>query len=74
MEVKQLIAFLNALSVGQIDSIEGKLSEASSACQDLGQPELADLLVDAREALDVLDLKRYRKRVHHVLSRLGHIA
>lgn len=74
MDAKQLIAFLNAIKVGELDAIEGKLGEARSACEALGQPELAAHLVEARDALEGLDMKLYRKRVQHVVARLGHLA
>ena len=74
MDAKQLIAFLNAIHVGQLDSIEAKLGEATAACERLGAHDLVESLADAKEALDGLDMKRYRKRVQHVVSRLGHLA
>jgi len=74
MDAKQLIAFLNAIKVGELDTIEGKLGEARSACEELGQPDLAASLSEAHDALEGLDMKLYRKRVQHVLSRLGHLA
>lgn len=73
MNTSQLIAFLNALDVGELGSVRAKLDEARAACDDLGQPELADKLDEARTALAGADLKTYRKRVETVVARLGHL-
>ena len=73
METQQLIAFLNAIQVGPLDDIRGKLGEARGRCIDLGQVELADKLAEAQAALDAADLKTYRKRIETVVSRLGHL-
>jgi hypothetical protein len=72
-DLQQLIAFLNAIQVGPLDEIRGKLGEARGRCIDLGQLELADKLAEAQAALDAVDLKTYRKRIETVVSRLGHL-
>ena len=72
-DMQQLIAFLNAIQVGPLDDIRGKLCEARGRCVDLGQLELADKLAEAEAALDAADLKTYRKRIETVVSRLGHL-
>ena len=68
-----LIAFLNALSLGDLDSITGKLEEARASCLDLQQPELAGKLAEAAAALKAGDLKTYRRNLETVVSRLGHL-
>lgn len=69
----QLIAFLNALSFGDLDSISAKLDEAQAACLDLGQTDLAAKLSQASAALRSADLKTYRRNLETVVSRLGHL-
>ena len=69
----QLIAFLNALSFGDLDAISAKLDEARASCLDLGQPELAAKLEEASSALRTADLKTYRRNIETVVSRLGHL-
>jgi hypothetical protein len=69
----KIIAELNALNVGEMSSIRGKLDEARRACLELDQAELADRLVEASQALERADLKTYRKRVESVVARLGHL-
>lgn len=73
MNPSQLIAFLNAMTCGDLDSIAAKLDEAQSACSGLGESELAGKLGEARTALLGGDLKTYRKRVETVVAALGHV-
>jgi hypothetical protein len=73
MDANQLIAHLNAIKIGDLDAIRGKLQLASRACLGIEQPDLAGKLDEALEALDRLDLKTYRRRVEAVVSKLGHI-
>jgi hypothetical protein len=73
MDASQLIAFLNALNVGELDSIRGKLTQAEAACHEIGQENLAEMLHEANAALASADLKTYRKRVETVIARLGHL-
>jgi len=73
MTTTQLIAFLNSMTCGDLDSIFTKLDEARSACDELGESGLSDKLSEARTALLGGDLKTYRKRVQTVVSGLGHV-
>ena len=73
MDTSQLIAFLNALNMGELDSIRVKLTRAEQACREMGQESLAGMLDEARRALAGADLKTYRKRIETVIARLGHL-
>jgi len=73
MDPGDLISHLNAINIGDLDLIREKLLQASQACSEIEQPDLADKLDEAVEALDRLDLKTYRRRVETVVSKLGHI-
>ena len=73
MNPTQLIAFLNAMTCGDLDSIAAKLEEARGACSELGEDDLASKIGEAREALLGGDLKTYRKRVETVVAGLGHV-
>jgi hypothetical protein len=73
MDSSQLIANLNAINIGDLDVIRDNLEQAREACREIDQPELADKLQEAVDALDQADLKTYRRRVATVVSRLGHI-
>lgn len=73
MNATQLIAYLNAISVGDFDSIRGKLARARETCAELEQAELAQKLEQAEQALIGADMKTYRKRLETVISRLGHL-
>jgi hypothetical protein len=68
-----LIAHLNAIRVGDLGGIREKIEQAKEGCVRLAQPELAELLQEALAALDVADVKTYRRRVETVVSRLGHL-
>lgn len=73
MTPTQLIAFLNAMTCGDLDAITTKLDEARAACTELGESELAGKLDEARNALGDGDLKTFRKRVETVVAGLGHV-
>ncbi len=73
MTTTQLVAYINAIRVGEMDAIRGKLGEARQACLDLSQADLAEALTEAELALNQADMKTYRKRVETVVSRLGHL-
>jgi hypothetical protein len=73
MNPSQLIAFLNAMTCGDLDSIATKLTEARAACVGLGVSDLAGKLDEAKAALLDGDLKTYRKRVETVVAALGHV-
>lgn len=73
MPPAQLIAFLNALSYGDLDSISAKIEQARASCVDLAQEDLAARLAEAGSALRTGDVKTYRRNLETVVSRLGHI-
>ena len=73
MDTSKLIAFLNAINVGELGSIRGKLAQAEEACRQMDQAHLGDLLNEAATALAGADLKTYRKRVETVVAKLGHL-
>lgn len=73
MTPSQLIALLNTMTCGDLDSLSSKLHEARKVCLGMGEEGLAAMVLEAREALVAGDLKTYRKRVETVVSRLGHL-
>lgn len=73
LNASQLIAFLNAINVGELDGIRAKLGLARETCRSLEQDDLASKLSEAEEALFEADMKTYRKRIETVIARLGHI-
>ena len=73
MTPTQVIALLNAMTCGDLDSISTKLEEAHAACVQMGAGDLAGKLGEARAALLDGDLKVYRKRVETVVAGLGHV-
>jgi hypothetical protein len=73
MTPAQIIGSLNALHLGELDSIRSTLQEARRACLELRQERLAQHLEEADQALRRADLRTYRKRVETVIARLGHL-
>ncbi len=73
MTAQQLIAFLNALTLGDRESLLAKLEEARAAVAALGHDDLAGTVGDARGALLAGDVKKYRKKVETAIARLGHL-
>lgn len=73
MDPSQIIASLNALSFGDLDSIDLRLSEAEDACVSLGADDVLDRLRGAREALRSADTRAFRKHVEAAVSKLGHL-
>jgi len=69
----QIIATLNSLRRGEMDTIRRRLDEARLACVDLEQLQLAERLEEARNALGRADVKTYRKQVETVIAQLGHL-
>lgn len=73
MTASQLIAFLHALKLGDLDALLAKLAEARAACLALGTPDLAACVDEAASALRQADLKTYRRKLETLVSRLGHL-
>ncbi|MCP3981496.1 MAG: hypothetical protein GY716_19530 [bacterium] len=73
MTPNQLITYLNAIGVGEMDAIAIKLQTAREACLELEQTELCEALGEALNALRQADMKTYRRRVSSVIARLGHL-
>jgi hypothetical protein len=70
---QQLIAYLNALTFGDLEALASKLEAARSACVALGHGEIAETIEAARAALEVGDVKTYRRKIETAVSRLGHV-
>jgi hypothetical protein len=73
MNAPQLIAFLNALTFGDLVALAAKLEQARSACAALGHGEIADLVGEAAAALKGGDVRTYRRKLETAVARLGHV-
>ena len=71
--ISRAISTLNSLGVGDLDRIRQRLDEVESDLSSLGEQDLVGMLADARSALDNVDIPLFRRRVQHVVSRLGHL-
>jgi hypothetical protein len=69
----EVLQILNGIGVGPVDRILAGLERARVELEDLGQTELAEKLVEARQALLAADAGLFRRRVAYVTSRLGHL-
>ena len=43
MNASQLVTYLNAIGIGEMDGIQAKLEEAKNACSALGETDLAQI-------------------------------
>jgi hypothetical protein len=71
--VDALIATLNTIEVGEIDSIRTQLLDVR---EELGRRDLVDLAMKLDECLAALadaDLKNFRRLKESIVSRLGHL-
>jgi hypothetical protein len=71
--VDWVIVTLNSLQIGDVDRILERLDEVGQALAEMAQDELVRSLQEARTAIRSGDVPLFRKRVQHVVSRLGHL-
>ena len=71
--IKHAISTLNSLAMGDLERIRQRLQEVGASLTADGEEALAGLLSEAEEALSRGDAPLFRKRVQHVVSRLGHL-
>ncbi len=73
MDVRAIIAVLNNLTTGEFSRLAGRVREARAEVARLGHEEIAAILDEALAALDSADLRTFRRRIQHAVSRLGHL-
>jgi len=73
MDIKGLIDVLNNLTVGELATLRSRLAEVREEVAARGLDEIVAILDEARARLDALDVKGFRKKVQHAVSRLGHV-
>ncbi len=59
--------------MGDLERIRQHLQEVGASLAAGGEAELAEMLSEAENALGRGDAPLFRKRVQHVVSRLGHL-
>lgn len=72
MTIRALIDVLNNLTTGELGRLAARVTEVRDEAERMGLDEVARILDDALLALAAGDLKSFRKRVQHAVSRLGH--
>jgi len=73
MNVKPLIDVLNNLTTGELSALETRVRGVRGEASRLGFEEIVEILDEALGHLSACDVKAFRKRVHHAVSRLGHL-
>ena len=71
--IDKAIVTLNSIHVGEMERITRRLDEVRKTLLELDEPELITSLDEARQAIESGQLPRFRKRIQHVVSRLGHL-
>ncbi|TDI35483.1 MAG: hypothetical protein E2P03_00710 [Acidobacteria bacterium] len=71
--ITHAISILNSLAMGDLERIRQHLQEVGASLAAGGEAELAEMLSEAENALGRGDAPLFRKRVQHVVSRLGHL-
>ena len=70
---REVIVSLNSLGVGDLETLQKKLSTARTAVSEHGERELAEKLAQASAALEDGRFAEYRRLLSLVVSRLGHL-
>ena len=73
MTPSQIIASLNSLHVGDLDSIRERLTEAEEACRALDSDDIVERIRGALDAITRADTKGFRRHVEAAVSKLGHL-
>lgn len=71
--ISEAISTLNSLAMGDLERIRQRLHEVGARLAASGEAELAGMLSEAEKALGRGNAPLFRKRVQHVVSRLGHL-
>jgi hypothetical protein len=72
MTTRALIETLNNLTFGELGRLSARVVEVRAEAAKLGQDEAARILDEALAALAAGDLRAFRKKIQHAVSRLGH--
>jgi len=73
MSIKALIHTLNHLTIGEITALTYRVQECRNEALGLGLTQISSILDEALEHLEHADIKLFRKRIAHAVSRLGHV-
>ncbi len=73
MTIRALIEILNNLTTGEVGRLSARVGEVRDEARRMGLAEVAGLLDEALAQLAVCDLRGFRKKVQHAVSRLGHV-
>jgi hypothetical protein len=68
-----MIEALNSLSVGEVSSLRRRVEEVRDHAARQELSEITAILDEALEQLAACDLKAFRRKIAHAVSRLGHV-
>ena len=71
--VDAMIATLNTIEVGELDSIRKQMSEVRAELERCSYGELVEKIDECLGALSRGDLKDFRRLKETIVSRLGHL-
>ncbi len=72
MTIRALIEVLNNLTTGELSRLSARVVEVRDQARALGLAEVVAILEEALELLAAGDLKGFRRKIQHAVSRLGH--
>jgi CRP-like cAMP-binding protein len=72
-QIDFILATLNAMDVGTLDSIRDKLRQVEEALRALGETELAQRTADAASALGRADVAEFKRIRATLQSKTGHL-
>lgn len=72
MTIRALIEILNTLTTGELSRLSARVTEVREQARAMSLEEVVAILDQALDSLAAGDLKVFRKRIQHAVSRLGH--
>jgi vacuolar-type H+-ATPase subunit E/Vma4 len=69
----EILRALNNIPTGRLDRVLESLDRARRQLEESGHAELAEKLLEARQALLSANESLYQKRLAYVTSKLGHL-
>lgn len=71
--IELMLATLNAIEVGSLDSVAAKLKQVQEELEALEQTELAEAAAEAVAALSRGDIAEFKRGRAYLQSKIGHL-
>ena len=72
MDITAIIDTLNNLTIGEFTCLEARILEARAAARGHGLEDVEGILDEALAVLRRGEIKAFRRKIQHAVSRLGH--